>query len=252
MAKEITLKSVVSAMSASKVSPSGVLMTYREFLISNVEGAAEIYSKIDAKELFPSNALSLLRPLTFQATVKAGELKVEAKRVKSEEKAAKAEAEDAEAENNSTPKKEKWIASIFDSKGQIVKVWKTKKKVTKFTNDEGESDESISYERIQVELTEKFDLPQRADEWVARRLVTGAGEDTAFDNDFVGEVWNPAHIDAEGLPIVTTIDMLKARQILNPPIKKGAAKVKRIGTKGGGASISFANCKTFVARFSGC
>jgi hypothetical protein len=254
MANEITLKSVLSAMSASKVSPAGVLATYREFILANVPEAQEVYSKIDAKEIFPTNALAMLRPIVHDTFVKAGGFKAEQKRIKAEERAAKAEAEEAEAHNNSTSKtkKEKWIASIFDSKGQVVKVWKTKKKVTKFTNAEGEKDESISYERIQVELTEKFDLPQRADEWVARRLVTGAGEDTVLDNDCFGEVWKTSHLDREGMVMVTTIDMRQARAMLNPPVKKGAAHVKKPSTKGGGASLSFANCKSFVARFSGC
>lgn len=244
---EVTLKKVAMAMSGSKVSPAGVLATYRDFICGEVPEAAEIYSKIDAKTIFPTNALNLLRPLVFAVMIKTGELKGEAKRVKAEEKAAQTEASEAEAANNAEVKREKFVASIYDAKGQVIKVWKEKKKVARFVNAEGEKDETISYERVEVELTEKFDLPQQAERWIARRLTTGAGESSAFDNDCFGEYWNPGQLDRESLPIVTIITMISARKIMNPAKPKAACHVKKPKQELTGNRI---RCNNYVAKFS--
>ncbi len=245
--EELSIKSVMKAGSASKVSPSAFLETYREFLCASEVGekVKPIYEALDKKDgkFFPTHALSMIRVILFNYCKENDLLQTEAKRVLKEEKerlkeeikAAKiAEAEAAGEDLPEDGKKEKkYIVSIVDERDEQVFVVKA--------DNKGNTKE--------VPLCAAFDLYQDAERWAARRILLGGTD--SFErtdpnnqmyglNGWKGKIASPVQLDRNGEPIITVVNRNRAQEILHPKRANTVMKVKR---PSGGLNISMCNVK---------
>ncbi len=243
--RKLTLKEILRQASGNKVSPANFLSTYKEFLLASPFGIhiQATYEKYENGELFPSNALAILRRELFTFVQQHNLLEVEAKRVAKEEKerlkeeikAAKiAEAEAAGEDLPEEGKKEKkYLVTILDERDQQVFFIKTDK--------DGNQKE--------LPLCAGFDKYQDAERWGARRVFlngTDSFEKTDPNNQMYGlngwkaKIASVEQVDRNGEPIVTVVTRNRAAEILQP---KRAGTVMKVKRPSGGLNISMCNVK---------
>lgn len=147
-------------------SASAFIQAHRTWLLTGelAKVTAPILAKIDSKELMPTPALEEIKGVVLNHMI-ASEIR------KGEEAMAR-----RDAVGESEPKN--WIATIFNSKGEI----QTR------INAKGESED----------LQTSFELGQDAERWCDRRLVEGAP-------DWFGTVTHATMVGKSGDPISSTI-----------------------------------------------
>ncbi len=232
--EELSIKSVMKAGSASKVSPATFMATYREFLCASEVGekVKPIYEALDKKDgkFFPTHALSMMRVVLFNyckehdllKKEQARVLKEEKEKLKEEIKAAKiAEAEAAGEDLPEDGKKEKkYLVTIVDERDEQVFVVKT--------DNKGNTKE--------VPLCAGFDLYQDAERWGARRILldgTDSFERTDPNNQLFNlngwkaKIASPIQNDRNGEPIVTVLNRNQAAALLFPKKASAACHIKR-------------------------
>lgn len=238
MAKEqaLTLTKVLRTASGNKVSPAGFLSAHKEFFQASPFWATiqPTYEKYENGDLFPSNALTILRRELFAFVQENNLLEVEARRVAKIQKAELKEqiraeklAEAAEAEANGEipegKKEKKYLAVILDERDNEILV-------------DGKP------------LMKGFDKYQDAERWAARRILldgTDSYERTEGNemfnlNGWKAKIASPLQVDSEGNPIVTTLNRNQATVLLFPKKPNTACHIKR---PSGGLSISMCNIK---------
>jgi hypothetical protein len=178
---------------SGKVSAGAFLAQHKEWLTTGELAAktSPILAKLEAGELLASPALDEIRNVVL-----AHHLEAEVR--KGEEQMAKAEAKEAGG-GSSKP----YLATILDSEGNIPEEY-----VEKTDPDTG----AVTGEW--KSLQKAFDLPQRAEGWLDRKLFDGAV-------DWHGEVASTLMTGKDGLPITTQVSRAEAiARILKRP--KGA------------------------------
>jgi len=139
--RQMTPKGFLFKSNSAKVSPAAFIAAHREWLLTGklAEVTSPILAKLDAKELYPTMALSQVKEAVLAHHLTS-------------------EIEIAEAAMNAPPKEsavqKNYLATVFDSEGNIAFGM----------NSKGE----------EVSLQKEFALPQEASRWVDRRLEAGA------------------------------------------------------------------------------
>lgn len=137
--------------SSAKVSPVAFLAAHREWLTTGAlaEKTSPILAKIDEGSLFPTPGLIEIQNAVYAHHIESELRKGEAAMLKASE-----------------PATEKpYVATVFDKDGNIPLVWREKT-----------DPETGVVTGEWKELRKSFELPQRAEEWLERRLFDGSPE----------------------------------------------------------------------------
>jgi hypothetical protein len=191
-----------------KISAIAFLSQHRAWLTTGelADKTSPILAKLDSGELMATPALEAVKEAVFQHHI-ASEIR------KGEEAIAKAEAEEASGGTSKS-----YIATVYDASGEIPQVWVEKK-----------DPETGAVTGKWKDLQESFDLPQRAEGWLDRKLAAGAP-------DWRGEVASTKMTGKDGLPITTHVtrgDAI-ARELRRPKGPVMNAKPKSTGRLGFG------------------
>lgn len=183
-------------------SAAAFLAAHREWLTTGTlaEFTTPILAKLDKGEILPTPTLEEIKKVVVTHHI----LSMEKKGQEAMEKA-------------SEPKEPKaYVATIFDASGNVPEVWQEK------VNPETGKDEGGH-----VPLVKDFDLPQRAEGWLERKLFDGAP-------DWHGEVASMAALKQDGTSIITRVERKDAianilRRGRTPVCHKKAVSTSRLG-----------------------
>lgn len=225
------LKEFIRLASGNKIGPAALLNTYKETLLSDKTPelkleCEKIFAQYENGEIFPTKALSLIRPIAFNAAMQADLFAKEQEKLAKEAKAEVREelrivkelAKEAEKAEKEALKEDKdppkYTVTVFDERNEVISVEK----------EDNKGDVKM------VPLVKTFHFYKEAEPWAARRVNEYPGS--------VAEIQAELQVDSNGNPLITIVNRVRALEILTPRKSSTVYKVKR---PSGGLNLSGSN-----------
>jgi len=185
------------------------LATHREWLTTGELAAttSPILAKIDSGDLLPTPGLNVIKEVVLAHHL-ANEIR------KGEDAMARAEEQEAGG-----GKSKPYLATVYDKDGEIPQVYVEK-----------EDPETGAVTGEWKDLQQGFDLPQRAQGWLDRKLYDGAP-------DWRGEIASTYMTGSDGLPMVEHVTRLDSMARIDHRVKGPVCHVRGVSTKSLGFGV---------------